>query len=72
MWGSLGELRSVIAKLQRLHDFLQSEGKRLQREISEYAEVSKSATSATAVNWGQSRALEKAKRPKGTLTTEPL
>jgi len=69
MWGSLGELRSVIAKL---HDFLQSEGKRLQREISEYAEVSKSATSATAVNWGQSRALEKAKCPKGTLTTEPL
>jgi len=44
---SLVELRSVIRELQQLHDFLQSEGERLQREISEYAQLSKATTSST-------------------------
>jgi ABC-type transporter Mla subunit MlaD len=44
---SLVELRSVIRELQQLHDFLQSEGERLQREISEYAQLSKATTNST-------------------------
>jgi ABC-type transporter Mla subunit MlaD len=44
---SLVELRSVIRELQQLHDFLQSEGERLQREISEYAQLSKAAMNST-------------------------
>ena len=44
---SLVELRSVIRELQQLHDFLQSEGERLQREISEYAQLTKATTNST-------------------------
>jgi hypothetical protein len=44
---SLVELRSVIRELEQLHDFLQSEGERLQREISEYAQLSKAAMNST-------------------------
>jgi len=44
---SLSELKSVIQELQRLHDFMQSEGERLEQEISEYARLSKSTTSST-------------------------
>ena len=44
---SLVELRGVIRELQQLHDFLQSEGERLQREISEYAQLSKATTNST-------------------------
>ena len=44
---SLVELRSVIRELQQLHDFLESEGERLQREISEYAQLSKATTNST-------------------------
>lgn len=44
---SLGELKGVIQELQRLHDFMQSEGERLEQEISEYARLSKSTTSST-------------------------
>jgi ABC-type transporter Mla subunit MlaD len=44
---SLVELRSVIRELQQLHDFLQSEGERLQREISEYAQLSKATANST-------------------------
>jgi ABC-type transporter Mla subunit MlaD len=44
---SLVELRSVIRELQQLYDFLQSEGERLQREISEYAQLSKATTNST-------------------------
>ena len=44
---SLSELKSVVQELQRLHDFMQSEGERLEQEISEYARLSKSTTSST-------------------------
>jgi hypothetical protein len=44
---SLGELRSVIQELQQLHDFMQDEGERLEQEIAEYAQLSKSTTSST-------------------------
>jgi hypothetical protein len=44
---SLSELRSVIQELQRLHDFMQTEGARLEQEISDYARLSKSTTSST-------------------------
>ena len=44
---SLSELRSVIGELQQLHDFLQNEGELLQKYISEYAELNKSAMRTT-------------------------
>ena len=44
---SLGELQTVIQELEQLHDFLRSEGQRLEHEISEYARLSKSTVSAT-------------------------
>jgi hypothetical protein len=44
---SLSELKSVIQELQRLHDFMQCEGERLEQEISDYARLSKSTTSST-------------------------
>jgi hypothetical protein len=44
---SLAELKSLILELQRLHDFMQSEGERLEEEIAEYARLSKSATGST-------------------------
>ena len=44
---SLVELQSVIQELQKLHDLLHTEGERLEKEISEYAQISKSATTAT-------------------------
>ena len=43
---SLGELQNVIQELEQLHDFLHSEGQRLEQEISEYARLSKSTVSA--------------------------
>jgi hypothetical protein len=44
---SLGELKSVIQELERLHNFMQDEGLRLEQEIAEYARLSKSTTSST-------------------------
>jgi hypothetical protein len=44
---SLGELKSVIQELQRLHNFMQDEGQRLEQEIAEYARLSKSTTTST-------------------------
>jgi hypothetical protein len=44
---SLGELKGLIRELQHLHDFMHSEGERLEREISDYAQLSKSTTSST-------------------------
>jgi hypothetical protein len=44
---SLVELQSVIQELQKLHDFLHLEGERLEQEISEYARINKSVTTAT-------------------------
>ena len=43
---SLGELHKVIEELEHLHEFLHSEGQRLEQEISEYAQLSKSSVSA--------------------------
>jgi hypothetical protein len=43
---SLGELKSVIQELQRLHDFLHTEGERIEREISKFAEVHRNMTNA--------------------------
>ena len=43
----LVELQSVIQELQRLHDLLETEGERLEREISKYAQISKSTMVAT-------------------------
>lgn len=44
---SLSELQNVIEELEQLHDFLHSEGQRLEQEISQYAQLSKSTVSAT-------------------------
>ena len=44
---SLGELHKVIEELEHLHEFLHSEGQRLEQEISEYAQLSKSTVSST-------------------------
>ncbi len=44
---SLRDLQSLIGELQQLHDFLASEGERLEREISEYAQLTKSTKSST-------------------------
>jgi hypothetical protein len=44
---SLVELQGVIQELQKLQDFLHTEGERLEQEISEYAQISKSVTTAT-------------------------
>ena len=43
---SLGELQTMIREFQQLHRFLDSEGGRLEREISEYAKLSKSTLSS--------------------------
>jgi hypothetical protein len=42
----LSELQTVIRELQQLQEFLDSEGERLEREISEYARLSKSTMSS--------------------------
>ncbi|MBV9238250.1 MAG: hypothetical protein JOZ94_20635 [Xanthobacteraceae bacterium] len=44
---SLRDLQTLIGELQQLHDFLASEGERLEREISEYAQLTKSTKSST-------------------------
>ena len=44
---SLSELQDIIRELQKLHDFLHSEGERLEQEISKYAELSKTTTTST-------------------------
>ena len=44
---SLGELQTVIEELEQLYEFMHSEGERLEREISEYAQLSRSTTSST-------------------------
>ena len=44
---SLRELQNVIWELESLRDFLQSEGERVQREISSYAQLTQAAMSST-------------------------
>ncbi len=59
---SLGELHKVIEELEHLHEFLHSEGRRLEQEISEYAQLSKSTVNATRLiadnmlHWKKDRA----------------
>jgi hypothetical protein len=60
---TLGELRNVIQELQHLHDFLETEGDRIQREIAEYAQVSRTTANSTRLiadnmlNWKKSKEL---------------
>ena len=44
---TLDELKNVIEELDQLYDFMHSEGQRLEKEISEYAQLSASTVSAT-------------------------
>ena len=44
---SLREMQNVIWELESLRDFLQSEGERVQREISSYAQLTQAAMSST-------------------------
>src|SRR6476646_2285674 len=58
---TLSELHNVIQELQHLHDFLESEGDRVQREISEYAQVSRTTANSTRLiadnmlNWKKAK-----------------
>jgi hypothetical protein len=58
---TLSELRNVIQELQHLHDFLEAEGDRIQREISEYAQVSRTTANSTRLiadnmlNWKKAK-----------------
>jgi hypothetical protein len=44
---SLSPLQNVILDLQQLHDFLHNEGERIQREISDYLQLSRTAMGST-------------------------
>ena len=44
---TLDELKNVIEELDQLYDFMHSEGRRLEQEISQYAQLSKTTVSAT-------------------------
>jgi hypothetical protein len=44
---SLREMQNVIWELESLRDFLQTEGERVQQEISEYAQLTQAAMSST-------------------------
>jgi hypothetical protein len=46
---SLTELQNVIWDLQHLHDFLHSEGERIQREISTFGRLSQTAMGSTRI-----------------------
>ena len=46
---SIKELDHLIAELQTVRDFLQSEGERVQREITNYAQISQAAMSSAKV-----------------------
>jgi PleD family two-component response regulator len=46
---SVLEIEKLIAELQRLRDYLQHEGQRVQREITEYAHMSQAATKSTRI-----------------------
>jgi hypothetical protein len=60
---SVQEIDRLIAELQTLRELLQSEGARVQREITEYAHLSQSAMQSTKII---TERLEKWK-PDGTL-----
>jgi len=46
---SVLEIEKLISELQTLRDYLQTEGQRVQREISEYAHMSQAATKSTKI-----------------------
>jgi PleD family two-component response regulator len=46
---SVLKIEKLIAELQRLRDYLQHEGQRVQREITEYAHMSQAATKSTRI-----------------------
>jgi len=46
---SVQEIERLIAELQQLRDLLQTEGARVQREITEYAHLSQSAMQSTKI-----------------------
>jgi hypothetical protein len=46
---SVREIDKLIAELESLRDFLQTEGQRVQREIAGYAQLSQSAMSSTKI-----------------------
>ena len=46
---SLSPLQNVISDLQQLHDFLHNEGERMQREISDYLQLSQTAMESTKI-----------------------
>jgi hypothetical protein len=46
---SVLEIEKLIAELQTLRDYLQNEGQRVQREITEYAHMSHAATKSTKI-----------------------
>src|SRR5438876_9599465 len=46
---SVLEIEKLIAELQTLRDYLQNEGQRVQREITEYTHMSQAATKSTRI-----------------------
>ena len=46
---SVMEIEKLIAELQTLRDYLQNEGQRVQRELTEYAHMSQAATKSTKI-----------------------
>jgi hypothetical protein len=66
---SVQEIEKLIGELQELRDYLMKEGQRVQREITEYAQMSQAATRSTKViseslaQWKQTAA-ETSRRPR--------
>src|SRR5438034_4344022 len=66
---SVLEIEKLIAELQTLRDYLQNEGQRVQREITEYTHMSQAATKSTRIiaeslaQWKQTA--ESNRRPRG-------
>src|SRR5258708_33654409 len=46
---SVLEIEKLIAELETLRDYLQNEGQRVQREITEYTHMSQAATKSTRI-----------------------
>jgi hypothetical protein len=46
---SAGQIDGLIAELHEVRNFLRNEGKRIQREISEYAQMNQSAMASTNI-----------------------
>jgi hypothetical protein len=66
---SLSPLKNVILDLQQLHDFLHNEGERIQREISDYLQLSQTAMGSTK-NIADNILLWKEKARTGVRTPE--